>query len=388
MQTIAVIPVRGGSKSIPRKNIKLIAGRPLLHWTLEAAVQCPQISSVIVSSDSEEILATARELGSWKVCCVVRPPELATDTATTESALLHAVSEVDYDRVVLIQATSPLLTSHVLSEALTLHEAKGLDSLLSVTHEHRFRWRATANGAVLPENYDPLRRPRRQDWEGELLENGAFYITSRIALEASRCRISGRIGHYVMSGRTALELDAPEDWDVVESFLVRKRVMLLPPHRIRLLISDVDGVLTDGGMYYGQEGEVLKKFNTRDGMGLQLFRDEGNAVAIVTGESSPSVAARAAKLGISELHLGVRDKLPVVQAIAQKAGLQLSEVAYIGDDLNDIAVLRAVGVPACPADAVPEVCGVARLRTTAVGGSGAVRELVDLLNRHNANYPS
>ena len=147
--------------------------------------------------------------------------------------------------------------------------------------------------------------------------------------------------------------------------------------KIRAVVLDVDGVLTDGGMYYGLEGEELKKFNSRDGMGVRLLRDAGIEVAIITGENSQAVARRAEKLKIGEVHLGIEEKLPVLQDFASRKGLDASEIAYMGDDVNDLLCLGWVGLPAAPADAMPPVLSIAQLITERRGGEGAVRELAD-----------
>jgi 3-deoxy-D-manno-octulosonate 8-phosphate phosphatase (KDO 8-P phosphatase) len=147
--------------------------------------------------------------------------------------------------------------------------------------------------------------------------------------------------------------------------------------KVRAVVLDVDGVLTDGGMYYGLEGEELKKFNSRDGMGVRLLRDAGIEVAIITGENSQAVARRAEKLKIGEVHLGIEEKLPVLQDFASRKGLDASEIAYMGDDVNDLPCLGWVGLPASPSDAMPPVLSVAHLITERRGGEGAVRELAD-----------
>lgn len=373
--TIAVIPVRGGSKSIPGKNIKSLAGRPLLHWTLSAAHDCTNISSIIVSSDDSAILKCAEDFGSTKVKLLHRPPELATDTATSESALLHALEGQDFERAILLQATSPLTTAEDLSAALELMDQDGFDSVLSVTHEFRFRWRRMSDG-VSAENYDPQARPRRQDWDGELLENGAFYITTRRALLSSRCRISGKTGAWVMPNSTAVEIDTEEDWGVVEKLIARRN---RSPRSIRLLVSDVDGVLTDGGMYYGADGEALKKFNTRDAMGMQLWRESGRDIALVTGEDSAAVRSRAQKLGLTDVHYGIKDKLPVLRKLCSEKGLSMSQVAYIGDDINDLECLQHAGLSACPRDADPAVWAHCTLTLQQGGGDGCLRELINHL---------
>lgn len=149
--------------------------------------------------------------------------------------------------------------------------------------------------------------------------------------------------------------------------------------RVRLFATDVDGVLTDAGMYYSESGDEWKKFNTRDGMGLKLLQRAGVITAFVTMESTKLVARRAAKLAITEVHQGARDKLSVLREMAVRHGLTLQEVAFIGDDVNDLEALQAVGFSAAPADGLPSVLKVVGYICQKKGGEGAVREVADLI---------
>ena len=149
--------------------------------------------------------------------------------------------------------------------------------------------------------------------------------------------------------------------------------------QVRLFATDVDGVLTDAGMYYSESGDEWKKFNTRDGMGIKLLQKAGLITAIVTQERTRLVARRAEKLAIPELHQGVMDKLSVIHEMAERHGIALSQIAYIGDDVNDLEALKAVGVSAAPADALPQVLEVVDYVCQKRGGEGAVRELIELI---------
>ena len=150
--------------------------------------------------------------------------------------------------------------------------------------------------------------------------------------------------------------------------------------RIKLLLTDVDGVLTDNGVYYGESGEIFKRFSIRDGMGVERLRKLcGIETGIVTGELSPSVARRAEKLQIVQLHLGVKDKLGKLQELMAKEGLTWEELAFIGDDVNDLAVLEKVGFSACPGDAMAAVSRVVHYRCTERGGYGAFREFAEYI---------
>lgn len=217
MKIFALIPLRGGSKSIPKKNIKSIATKPLAAWTLEAAAKSTQISAVYVSTDSEEISTVVQGLGLG-IKVIQRPAEFATDEASTESVMLHFMSQLDFDLLLTIQATSPLLTAEDLDRAIVQFQQQQLDSMLSAVRTKRFFW----NDDATPINYDPLHRPRRQDFDGILMENGAFYITKREILERYQCRLGGKIGIYEMDESTAVEIDEPEDWERVERLLLKR----------------------------------------------------------------------------------------------------------------------------------------------------------------------
>ena len=157
--------------------------------------------------------------------------------------------------------------------------------------------------------------------------------------------------------------------------------------RIRLFATDVDGVLTDAGMYYSESGEELKKFNTRDGMGIKLLQRAGLITAIVTQERTKLVAWRGEKLMMPEVHQGVMDKLSLVREMAARHGLSMDEVAYIGDDINDLATLKAVGFSATPADGMPSVAEAVDYVCVKKGGEGAVREIIEMILKAQQKAP-
>lgn len=385
-RVVALIPARGGSKGIPLKNIKPLGGRPLIHWALEAACLSEAIEEVFVATNDERIAAVVAEFGHPKVRVISRSPETATDTASTESVVLEFARDHEFDHLVLIQATSPLLQASDLDGGLRRYFEGRADSMLSVVRQKRFLWEADAGGVARPLNYVPASRPRRQDFAGFLVENGAFYVTGREALLASGCRLSGRIMCHEMAEETYVELDEPADWDAVGAMLVHRSATVHPPlDRIKLVLTDVDGVLTDGGMYYGSEGDSLKRFNTRDGMGMELLRNRGILTGIITREQTEIVSQRAKKLQVDILVQGCRNKLPALQHILMERNLKASEVAYIGDDLNDVEVLGHVGFSAAPADAAEEAKNNAHYICSTKGGEGCFREFAEVILRRQAN---
>ncbi len=148
---------------------------------------------------------------------------------------------------------------------------------------------------------------------------------------------------------------------------------------LKLFATDVDGVLTDAGMYYGESGEELKKFHTRDGMGLKLLQADGVKLAIITMEHTKIVARRAKKLGITEVFQGVKDKVAVLGELSKKFEIPLEQMVYMGDDVNDVGALQIVGYAAAPADCVDQVRQVVHYVCQKKGGEGAVREVIDMI---------
>jgi len=382
-RTVAFIPVRGGSKSIPKKNIKPIAGKPLVYWVIDAALESNMFDDIYISTDDNEIASVVKQHSlSYKLTMVKREAETASDTATTESAMLEFSKKYSFDVITLLQATSPLTTGQDIKKAVSLFiENTVCTGLLSVCRQERFRWQKQPDGFYQPENYSISNRPRRQDFEGFLVENGAIYITNRESLMKTRNRISGNILCYEMPSLTYYELDEPSDWPIIEKLLewYKKRESLSMPKNVKLFISDVDGVLTDAGMYYSENGDELKKFNTRDGKGFDLLRKAGIKVGIITSEDTKIVADRAKKLKIDLLHQGVREKGFLLKKILTEMNISPKDTVYIGDDINDLPVLKAVGFSACPADAVQNVQKVVNYICQKKGGEGCVREVADML---------
>ena len=381
IDTLTVVPARGGSKAIPRKNIKPMAGRPLAVWAIEAGIQCDSVDQVVLATDDADIADTVRaHVPSPKLRIFWRSAESATDTASSESVVLEVLAEMPCRRVVMAQATSPLLRTHDLAEGLRRMDAENADSVVSVVRQKRFIWRDNADGSAAPLNYDPADRPRRQDFDGVLVENGAFYAADSAGFRRTGTRLFGRIVAQEMPEDTYLELDEPGDWPLVETLLRRRLhgpANDLPS--IRLVLSDIDGVLTDAGMYYGEQGDELKKFNTYDGLGIARLRAAGIRVGLISRENRALNRRRAEKLGVDFIEQGATDKVAVAQAWLGHYGVAWNEVAYIGDDLHDVDLMRRVGLSAAPASAMPPALEAADRCCSRAGGAGCVRELADLI---------
>lgn len=381
----AFIPVRGGSKSIPHKNIKPFCGKPLVCWNIEALEACPAVDKIVVATDSEDIWATVISQKYTKTHLYRRTAQNASDTASTESVMLEYIDYAhsnDDDIFMLVQATSPLTETKHFTEALKIFHKGEYDSILTCVRNRRFYWNEDGRSV----NYDYKKRPRRQDFSGMLMENGAFYINTISNILRDKNRLSGKIGIYEMPEYTAFEIDEPDDWTILEQ-LMRKHVLSKKAlsQQIKLFLTDVDGVLTDAGMYYSENGDELKKFNTKDGMGLRLLQQAGIKTGFITTETTKIVTNRARKLNIDYLYQGKRDggKLSAAKKICHSMGISLNEVAYIGDDINCKELLLNVGFAACPSDADETIKDIPGIHiTTKKGGEGCVRELIEhILNK-------
>ena len=223
-KVLAVIPARGGSKGIPGKNILQLAGKPLVAYSIEQALATRTVSRVVVSTDSEEIAAVALAYGAE---VVDRPDTISGDEASSELALLHCLEHLAAndgyapDLVVFLQATSPLREASDIDAAVDALIEEGADSLFSAFPLHTFVWRVGDSGPA-PFNYDPARRPRRQECPEDLAESGSIYVFRPWVLKECGSRVGGRVAVYRMSAWDSAQIDEPEDVPVVE-FLLKSR---------------------------------------------------------------------------------------------------------------------------------------------------------------------
>jgi CMP-N,N'-diacetyllegionaminic acid synthase len=219
---IAVIPARGGSKGVPKKNIKLLNGKPLIAYTIEQAINTANIEHVVVSTDCSEIASVATQYGA-KV--IFRPPEISGDLASSEDALVHCINtfksegcEITY--VVFLQCTSPLREDFDIAKCLNLVLSKKFDSALSAVANHKFLWRVDKAGSAKPVNYDPHNRKMRQNIQ-EYQENGSIYVMKSEDLLNTKCRLNGKVGIHVMTEESGYEIDSLLDFQVIEQIMSR-----------------------------------------------------------------------------------------------------------------------------------------------------------------------
>ena len=379
---IAVIPARGGSKGIPRKNLQPLSGVPLIAHTIQQATEARRISRTVVTTDDQEIARVARR---WGAEVIDRPASLAGDEASSESALLHALDVLreetsrDPDLLVFLQCTSPLRTPFDIDRAVETLELTAADSLFSAASSHGFVWERH-DEALAALTYEPDERPRRQEIGEHLVENGSIYVFRPEILRTHGNRLGGLISEYRMSQLSIFQIDGLDD------LRLHEKLMSLHPWRprpealdqTRLLVLDFDGVMTDDRVRVDQDGRESVVCSRSDGLGLERLRQSDIEVLVLSKETNPVVAARCRKLGIECLQ-GEDDKLDSLVDIARQRDLDTSQITYVGNDVNDLDCIRWAGCGIAVSDAHPEVLAAADWITTRAGGHGAVREVCDLI---------
>lgn len=221
LKILSIIPARGGSKGIPKKNLIKINKKPMLFYTVYASLNSKLINRTIVSSDNDEIIQYANKLGAETIH---RPKKFAGDTSQQESVINHVLKNLEKkekyipDIIVLLQNTSPLRTSKHIDESLKQFFSEKCDSILSVYKTHKLFWKII-NQKATSLSYNPLLRPRRQQLKGEFVENGAIFITSLKAFQKSNCRISGKISLYIMDEKDSVDVDNKFDLFLVSQIL-------------------------------------------------------------------------------------------------------------------------------------------------------------------------
>jgi N-acylneuraminate cytidylyltransferase len=384
-ETVAVIPARGGSKGVPRKNLRRVGGIPLIARAISTARAADRVDRVVVSTDDPQIAAVARE---WGAEVVSRPAELSGDTASSESAVEHALDQlervgIDVGVVILIQATSPFIDPADLDAAVERVRAGESDCVFSAVESWGFLWRtASGDAGAVGINHDHRRRPRRQERQPEFLETGAFYVMDAAGFRAAKHRFFGRIGVALVPESHAIEIDTEEQLalaSAIEPFVGRSAgnaTRIEARIDVDAVVTDFDGVHTDDTVLVGQAGEEFVRVSRSDGMGVGRLRAAGIPVLILSTETNPVVSARARKLGV-DVEQGVADKAAALTAWASERGIRLDRIAYLGNDINDLGCLELVGWPIAVPAAHPEAIAAARVVLSAPAGAGAVRELAD-----------
>lgn len=395
MNVLCIIPARGGSKGIPRKNLQCLAGKPLIAWSIEAARESDSVTRVTVSTDDREIASVAQ---AWGAETIDRPSDLAGDTAPSESSLLHALEYLEgterykADLVVFLQATSPYRLPTDIDGAVNMLLTGKYDSVFSAYAEHFIgRWHVGGNGKAQPLNFNPSNRPRRQDRDIEYLENGSIYVFKPDILQAHGVRMGGRIGIYPMPTERSWQIDTTEDLSFLGKLMSpaspegserKKALIKIPPpetlRRVQLLALDFDGVLTDNRVWVNDQGQETICCSRADSWGLHLLQKIGIKTAVISTERNPVVQARCNKLDIPCIS-NTKDKAAALSQLAASMNIDRAAVAFIGNDTNDREALCWAGIAILVSDADPTLVPIADWILAAPGGQGAVRECCDAI---------
>ncbi|WP_155346466.1 N-acetylneuraminate synthase family protein [Acrocarpospora pleiomorpha] len=369
MRVLAVVPARGGSVGVPLKNLERVGGTPLVSRAVETCVRAELVDTVVVSTDHAGIADAAEQAGAR---VVPRPADLSGGTASSESAVLHVLDALgeEPEIVILVQCTSAFIDPKDLDAAIAKVLDGEADVVFSGMETYEFVWSIDGSGI----NHDPAHRPRRQDREPHYRETGAFYVMRTAGLRERGHRFFGTVAVQPVPARHAVEVDTPEDLEIVRA--LAPFVDEPQPIDVDAVITDFDGVHTDDRAYVDSEGREMVAVSRSDGMGVALLKRSGVKLLVLSTEQNPVVAARARKLGVPVLQ-GLNTKQTALRDWLAIEGLDPARVAYVGNDLNDLACMQLVGWPVAVPDAHPRVRAAARVVLTRTGGAGAVRELCD-----------
>lgn len=385
METVAVIPARGGSKGIQGKNTIPLCGKPLIAWTIEAALKVSEINRVIVSTDCSEIKQVAELYGAEVVS---RPDALSGDTAASELALLHVLDHLKNtesyspDIILFLQCTSPLTLPKDIEGTLQSLVKNNADCVFTATASHQFLWKAhKSDGAISGVNHDMNSRQMRQERTAEYIETGAVYALKVPGFKRAQHRFFGKIGIHLVPKARALEIDEHIDLELAQilmSTMIKNQSNELVPKNPEAIVLDFDGVLTDNKVLVMEDGKEAVNCNRSDGLALSILKTRGIPMVVISTEKNKVVKARCSKLGVECYH-GIDDKLLLMQEWAKENNVNLANAIYVGNDINDEKCLQHVGHPIVVGDAAPEVKRIAKVVLQSNGGNGAIRELFGIL---------
>jgi len=399
-EVLALIPARGGSKGIPRKNIRSFAGWPLIAWSIAAAQQSKYVTRIIVSTDDEEIAAVAREHGAETP--FLRPAEFAQDKSTDLPVFEHALNwlaehECYHPEVVVqLRPTSPVRPHGLIDDAIQiLLDHPDADCVRGVVpsgqNPHKM-WRfddpkqpmkplLTVEGIAEPYNAPRQILPPTY-WQTGHID------AIRVSTILNRHTLTGDVIYpLVIDSKYTVDIDTLPDWAKYEALVYSGLEMVSPgkarrpmPDSVKMVVTDFDGVITDGRVWVNGDGVETVAASRSDSMRIRQMRAAGIEVMILSSEVDNVVSARARKMGIQAIHgMGLDGKGEVLKNILAEKNLSAAEVVYLGNDFNDLPCFDVAGWAVAVADAYPEVLRAADYVLKTNGGFGALRELCDLI---------
>jgi YrbI family 3-deoxy-D-manno-octulosonate 8-phosphate phosphatase len=404
-EVLALIPARGGSKGIPRKNIRSFAGYPLIAYSIAAGLQAEMAGRVVVSTDDVEIAAVAREYGAQAP--FLRPEALAADDTTDLPVFQHALKWLDEhegyrpDVVVQLRPTSPIRPPHLVDRAvwklMTHADADSVRGVVPAAQNPHKMWRLAGDEKPMTPllHVEGLAEPHNAPRQGlpQIYWQTGHVDAIRIQTIMGKGSMSGdTIYPLLIDPRYTVDIDNLADWARYENVVYsasldmvspgrRRRPM---PARIDLIVTDFDGVITDNRVWTDENGKESVVASRSDSMHIRELRERGIEVVILSSEPNPVVKARAGKMGdVEAVHgIDIRGKGTAFRELMRRKNIEASHVAYIGNDLNDLPCFELAGWSVAVADAYPEVLRQADFVLKQPGGHGALRELCDLVLVH------
>jgi len=400
---LALIPARGGSKGIPRKNIRLFAGYPLIAWSIAAAKQSELVTRVIVSTDDEEIAAVAREWGAETP--FLRPTELAQDKTTDLPVFEHALKWLEDvesyrpDVVVQLRPTSPVRPRTMLDDAIRIllehADADCVRGVVSAAQNPFKMWRFNGEGKPLNPLLEVSGIPEPYNAPRQILPP-VYWQTGhidaiRVSTILNKKSLTGDVIYpLLIDPKYTVDIDTLPDWVKYEALVYSGLEMISPgksrksmPETIKMIICDFDGVVTDNLVITDQDGRESVVASRSDSMHIKKLRELGVEVMILSSEANPVVMARAKKMGVEAMHgIGMQDKGRVLREVLKQKNIKAEDVVYIGNDLNDLPCFEVAGWSVAVADAYSEVIRAADFVLTTTGGHGAIRELSEIILNH------
>lgn len=397
-EVLAIIPARGGSKGIPRKNIRCFASHPLIAWSIAAARQSSLVTRVIISTDDEEIAEIGRQHGAEAP--FLRPAELANDLAVDLPLFDHALAWLAEnegyrpDFVVQLRPTSPIRPRGLVDGALQLlldhPEADSVRGVVPSGQNPYKMWRIEGDHMVPLLRVDGVAEPYnspRQELPPTYWQTGHIDAI-RTSTILNKHSLSGDvILPYQIDPTFTVDIDSLRDWTRAEWLVWNSKMdMVFPgkpprpfPEKVSLIVMDFDGVLTDNRVWVDETGrEAVAAFRS-DSLGLALLRGRsGIEPLVISMETNPVVTARCRKMNVPVLQ-GINHKAEALKKLLAERGISPAEVVYLGNDVNDLECFPFAGYAVAPSDAEPEVQMAADMVLTRSGGHGAVREMCDLL---------
>ncbi|MBK8618702.1 MAG: acylneuraminate cytidylyltransferase [Anaerolineales bacterium] len=399
-EILAIIPARGGSKGIPRKNIRSFAGYPLIAWSIAAAKQSELVTRIIVSTDDEEIAAVARQWGAETP--FLRPVELAQDKTTDLPVFEHALKwleDVEGYRpeiVIQLRPTSPVRPLTMVDDAIRIlldhPDADCVRGVVPAAQNPFKMWRFEGEGKPLSqllevEGIDEPYNAPRQILPPVYWQTGHIDAIRDLTITQKKSLTGDVIYPLLIDPKYTVDIDTLPDWTKYEALVYSGLEMVSPgnprramPEIIKLIVTDFDGVLTDGRVWIDENGKETVAASRSDSMRIKQLREYGVDVMILSSEVNPVVSARAKKMNIAAIHgMGLHEKGEALKKHLTEKNIDASQVVYLGNDFNDLPCYEIAGWSVAVADAYPEVLQAADHVLKTKGGFGALRELCDLI---------